>query len=1072
MNKLMITSSILCVFLRLFSIGYAQETPELVLPIGHSAPITSVAFSPDDEYVVSASEDTTIRLWERKTGREIRSFLGHQYSIYSIVFSPDGRYLISSHCAGRGSHLPTGNNIKIWEIKTGKQIFYISGQKGVYSVDISSDGKYILSGSYCVMNLWDSNTGKELMSFLGHNHIVTSVSFSPNGLYALSASYDKTIKLWNIHTGKEIRSFSTIGNKSPIWSASFSPDGKYVVAGISDKVIKLWAIHSEKEIKTFSGYTGIVYAIKFSPDGRYVAAGCSDNTVKVWEVSSGKQTFSLQHDGSVLAVAFSKDGRYLLSGSEDKTMKLWDFSTAKEICTYKGYSRGVSSNAFSPDGKFVATVLGDVWTNLGNKDFIVWDFESGRIIHSFSGHKGNVWAVAFSPNNNRFVASASQDRTIKLWDVIEGREVRTFSGSLSRHRGEVLSIAFSPDGKYILSGSSDKTAKIWDVESGANVKTFLFKSAIYSVAFSKDGSYLAIGSEELAIFETKNWEKIKSIRSIKEYDDKGKPGYVYILSFHKNNNYILAGYSTGVAKIFDINSGTEVAKCLHSGWITGGAFSPDGKYAVTISRDEPFIRVWEISTSKIVKEIKSNAVFKNNSITFSADGKYILVGKISEDNSLYNFDTSELVLTYFFANKSDWVVSTMDGRFDGSSEGIKLLYYVKNNKSIPFDSLFDRFYTPNLVANVLYGREFVPQPLIEKIQMPPLVRIISPEDGQILNQRDIEVVIEATDQGGGIEDIRLFHNDKRIIGDESDNKGMKQIHKIQKKFSITLVSGINTLKATAFSKDRTESNPYMIKIKVDLAKATFDMFIVAVGINSYKNSNYNLRYCISDAQAMVTILSEKGKSIFRNIRLQTIFDEQATRAGIESALKRVEREARPEDVFIFYYSGHGAMDEDNMDFYFVLYDVTNIYGKNILKEKGLSATYLRDMSQSIKATKQLIIIDSCQSGKLTDQFKGVSEEKAIAQLAKSAGITVISAAQSEQFALEYKEIKHGLFTYALLQGIEGKADGSPKDNRITVNELSAYIQAVVPELTRKYRGKPQYPNVYMRGQDFPIVMKR
>jgi len=225
---------------------------------------------------------------------------------------------------------------------------------------------------------------------------------------------------------------------------------------------------------------------------------------------------------------------------------------------------------------------------------------------------------------------------------------------------------------------------------------------------------------------------------------------------------------------------------------------------------------------------------------------------------------------------------------------------------------------------------------------------------------------------------------------------------------------------------------------------------------------------------MISTISEKGKSIFRNINLQTVFDEQATSVGIESALNRVEQSARPEDVFVFYYSGHGVMSEEDMDFYFVPYDVTEIYGDGMLKDKGLSAKQLRDISQKIRATKQLLIIDSCQSGKIVDTFtmRGISEEKAIAHLARSAGITVIAATQSEQFALEYKEISHGIFTYALLQGLEGKADGSPKDNRITVSELSGYIQATIPELTEKYRGKPQYPNVYMRGQDFPIVMKK
>ena len=1037
---------------------------EIIPPTGHTASITTVAFSPDDEYIASGSEDSSVKLWERKTGREIRSFLGHNHLVYSVVFSPDGRYLISSHCAGRGSYLPTRENIKIWNIKTGEELFRISGQSGVYSLDISADGKYILSGSYRIMNLWDINTGKEVMSFSGHTHIITSVSFSPDGRYALSASYDRTLRLWNISTGKEIRSFSTFGNKSPILSSSFSPDGKYVVAGISNKVIKLWSINSEKEIKTFSGYTGKVYSIKFSPNGRYVAAGCSDNTVKVWEVLSGKQICSLKHKGEVYAIAFSKDGKLLLSGSADKTMKLWTFSKAEEICTYKGYSNGISSNVFSPDGKFVATVLGiDVSTNLGSKDFIVWDFASGRIIHSFSGHKGMVYRVAFSPDG-RFVASCSQDRTIKLWDVSRGCEVRSFSGNFSGHKREIYSVTFSPDGKYILSGSGDGTAKIWDVKTGANIKTFLCTSGVYSVAFSPDGSYFATGANEIDVWETNSWKKVKVF---KENNDKGVPSPVTGLAFHKNNNYMLAGYSHGVSKIFNFRSGTEVAKCSYEGWTDACELSPDGQYAIVGGRHAFSLKLWDIPTGIVIRNIPS---FKTASATFSPDGKYILVGLINGRNNLYDVNTGNLILTYIFVNKSDWIVSTIDGRFDGSPEGIKLLHYVKDNKSISLDALFDKFYMPNLVAKVLYGEDFVSQSPIERIQMPPLVRIISPEDGQILKERDIDITVEVTDQGGGIEDIRLYHNGKRIIGRE---KGMKvNDNKIQTKFIVTLVNGINTLRATAFSKDKTESNPYEIKIKADIAKVTFDMFIVAVGINSYKNSNYKLNYCVSDAQAMVATLSEKGKSIFRNIRLQTIFDEQATRTNIESALKRVEQEARPEDVFIFYYSGHGAVNEDSTDFYFVLHDVTDIYGSHILEEKGLSATHLRNISQNIRATKQLMIIDSCQSGKILERFKGISEEKAIAQLARSAGITIICATQSEQFAIEYKEIKHGLFTYALLQGMEGKADGSPKDNKITVNELSAYIQAIIPELTKKYRGKLQYPNVYIRGQDFPIAIKK
>ena len=301
---------------------------------------------------------------------------------------------------------------------------------------------------------------------------------------------------------------------------------------------------------------------------------------------------------------------------------------------------------------------------------------------------------------------------------------------------------------------------------------------------------------------------------------------------------------------------------------------------------------------------------------------------------------------------------------------------------------------------------------------------------------------------------------------------------IQHTFTVSLVNGINTLRATAFSRDRTEAHPFEVNIEVEIAEATADLHIVAVGINSYKNPQYKLNCSVPDAQAVIACLSERGDRIFRNIQIQTVLDEAATRSGIEAALKQVQQEARPEDVFVFYYAGHGVMSEGipghPADFYLVSTDVTQLYGGDaILAEMAVSSLRLRYMCQWIRARKQLLILDACQSGAMVKKLavRGMAEEKAIAQLARSAGVVVLASAESEQPASEAKELGHGLFTYTLLQGMEGKADGSPKDGKVTVNELSGYVQDQIPELTKRYRGEPQYPMVYVYGQDFPLVIR-
>ena len=223
----------------------------------------------------------------------------------------------------------------------------------------------------------------------------------------------------------------------------------------------------------------------------------------------------------------------------------------------------------------------------------------------------------------------------------------------------------------------------------------------------------------------------------------------------------------------------------------------------------------------------------------------------------------------------------------------------------------------------------------------------------------------------------------------------------------------------------------------------------------------------------------RGRNIFQNILKKEIYDEAAVKPAIENEVKRIVSEAGPEDVFVFYYAGHGVMStgtENNMaDFFLVLHDVTQLYGRDdLLREKGISSAQLKEWFKLIPAQKQLIILDACQAGGAVETFsrRGAAEQKAIAQLARSTGIIVLASSGTEQYASEFQELGHGLFTYALLQAISGDADGgNPPDGKITVKEVESYISDQVPELSRQYRGSTQYPNSYAVGNDFPLAVK-
>ena len=285
----------------------------------------------------------------------------------------------------------------------------------IFHVAFSPDGKSLAAGSMGkTIKLWDIATGKELHTLKGHSRYVSSVAFAPDGKSLASASPDKTIKLWDTGTGKELLTLE--GHSKGVSSVAFSADGKYLASGSLDKIIKLWSPAGGWELLALKGHSHYVLSVAFSPDGKSLASGSRDETIKIWDLEGGKERLTLKtNSGSAWSVVFSPDGKRLASGHTDGTVKIWNAVTGKELLALKGRPR--------PSGSSI-----------------------------------EVKSVAFSPDG-RSLASGSLDHTIKLWDAIGGRKLLTIKG----HASSVYSVVFSPDGKSLASGSWDTTVKLWDV---------------------------------------------------------------------------------------------------------------------------------------------------------------------------------------------------------------------------------------------------------------------------------------------------------------------------------------------------------------------------------------------------------------------------------------------------------------------------------------------------------------------------------------------------------------------------------------------------------------------------------
>jgi len=206
----------------------------------------------------------------------------------------------------------------------GRSLWTLEGHTHyVESVCFSPDGRYALSGSWdCTLRLWEVASGQEVRCFKGHTSPVISVGFSLDGRYALSGSRDQTLRLWEVASGREVRCWYT----DSVGSVCFSPDGRYALLGCWDQPLRLWEVASGQEVRYFEGHTSPVESVCFSPDGRYALSGSWDQTLRLWEVASGREVRCLKrHTASVQSVCFSSDGRYALSGSDDRTLQLWEF---------------------------------------------------------------------------------------------------------------------------------------------------------------------------------------------------------------------------------------------------------------------------------------------------------------------------------------------------------------------------------------------------------------------------------------------------------------------------------------------------------------------------------------------------------------------------------------------------------------------------------------------------------------------------------------------------------------------------------------------------------------------------
>lgn len=1068
-------------FLFVTTAAFSQSL-ETIIQKGHELAVVAVAVSPDSNYVATASKDKSAKLWEMSTGREVRSFLGHEATVTSLEFTADGKYLITAS---------NDKTVRTWDVSSGKELSVIRTPDIITDIAIDPTMRFFAYGGYANTGGYDSAGVYDLKSRALIKKIPTSadkglgsgvdLAVSANGKWFAIGQDNRVAELYQTSDWKLVKKFEfeegSCGGCGT--RVAFSPDSKALYLASHNGPVRKFELTSFRMLREYEKNPEDLTGFAVSTDGKKIARA-TEKDVVVWDEASGEMLAKItaEEKKEFHEITFTLDGKSVIITSDDNTAFTWNIAGNRKQLVMTGflnqrdngglnydpnfywqsaiarYVRFKNSLLISNDGKTL--IKGKFGTKVKR-----WDIASGKAVMEYVGHKKAVLCYDLSKDGKRLLTGGG-DGKIMLWDVQTGDSLRV----IQSYREPIFDIHFNSDETKVASSSWDATMRVHDLQTGELLTYFDFGSySAYSILFHPNDLYLFSARLDNTL---QLWE-IDTRKEVRNFI--GHTDIISSIRLSHDQKTLLSASADGSIRLWDVATGLMNKKFKgHRGAVHIAIFSDDDRLVYSAGADRE-IRAWDVATGKVVRTFTGHNA-EVTSLLFSPDNKMLISHSVDGVTKFWDLSGGKEFFEHIHFGENDWMVKNPDGYFNGTDNARKYIHFVSGLKTYSVDQFFQDFYRPDLLPKIFQNRggdddrKDIQGKL--KTSPPPTVRVavVASTPGKA------ELYVRMTDNGAGAGNLRVLHNGKSIpLNREALKFPTTRGQSTTYKQMIDLVGGTNTFTAVAANEDNLESDPHTTEIFSEHASKTSTCYILSVGINQYKNSRLNLNYARPDAESFSALLDEKSPQLFKSIELHTLYDTDATRTKILAQLDELSQKINQEDVFIFYYAGHGSMVDDK--FYFIPTESLRLYDPSSLQKEAIEASILQEKLKQIKALKQLIVMDACQSGGSVELLatRGAGEEKAIAQLSRSTGIHVMASAGSEQFATEFRELGHGLFTYVLIQALRGEADGSPKDGKVTIYELKSYIDDQVPEMTRKLKGKPQYPYTFSRGQDFPVTFQ-
>jgi WD40 repeat protein len=996
---------------------------------------------------------------------------GHGLPVGAIAFSNDGRSLTS---AG-------GDAVKVWDVAAGTEL---RTQKTKYG----STGMEKLNSmpSFSLFGGGDKQQKQEAQRLKNFKLSASKMAVSPNGQFAAIGQPDKAVKIYDAQSGRELRDlpFKAIPEAENS-SLAFSADARLVAFAKTGETVSVQEAATGRELYSINtGSSKTPQRVQFSVDGRFLVTATDNNAaMKLWDAVTGQLIRELKTSGDALigarVISFNRDGSLIAAVAVGaKAIRIFETATGHESRTLQTGTTDAVDRA--EQAAFIKAIDPKTMDILQKRDITTPEqiIEAVEAMGTISSEKLQAGgAVSFSPDG-RFLISSHvllKNLATEMWDTAAGTLVRGNGDASLRDRGKPF---FSPDGRFraapffpmkdfyapsagsllnpfsnvygdvykqkidLYDGNSDK--RLRELDGGKAP----IMGSVPAAGFSFDSKLIAMTGFEkkersVLVYETESGRKVNSF----QINDDDQSGAVTTLCVSADERLLAAGYATKI-DIFEVASGKTMRTLPHAGRIVSLSFSPDGRFLVALGENNDKY-IWDAASGEKLATLVN------------------LGGALN-------------------SRGSDWLVVTPDGLFDGSPAAWKQILWRFGGDTFdvtPAETFFNEFYYPGLLAEVMAGKKpHAPKNISQLDRRQPELRFVTQGAGST-SERNLAVKIEVTEKpadkdhtaGSGARDVRLFRNGSLVKVWRGDV--LKGQPATTLETNITIVAGENRLAAYAFNRDNVKSKDAELNLTgAESLKRPGTAYVLAIGVNSYSNAQYNLKYAVADATAFGEEVRRQQQQIanYEHVEIAPLLDDQATKVNILRALRRLAgtegtaapdapaaleklKATQPEDAVFIYFAGHGTAQGQR--FYLLPHDLgyagertsLDAAGLQLILEHGISDEELERAVEGIDADKFLMVIDACNSGQALEaeeRRRGPMNSKGLAQLAYEKGMYILTAAQSYQAAQEASTLGHGFLTYALVEeGLkQAAADSDPKDGEVWVREWFDYASTRVPNM--------------------------